>query len=81
MDIVEIPRTIESAMQDPKWKGCPVTRNECLNLKWSWEMVEIPRGKQTVGCKSVFNVKHKVDGILVRYKAKLLVQGLHKLLA
>jgi len=28
----------------------------------TWEFVDLPIGKQTVGCKWVYKTKHKVDG-------------------
>jgi hypothetical protein len=31
--------------------------------------------RKTVGCKWVFTIKHKVNGSMERYKAKLIVKG------
>ena len=39
------------------------------------DMVELPRGKSLVRCKWVFIVKHKVDGSLERYKARLVAKS------
>lgn len=38
-------------------------------------MVELPRGKKTVGYKWVFTIKFKSDGSLERYKARLVAKG------
>ena len=38
------------------------------------DMVELPRGKSLVRCRWVFIVKHKVDGYLERYKARLVAK-------
>ena len=35
---------------------------------YTWE-VSLPRGKTHLGCKWVFTIKHKVDGLVERYKA------------
>ena len=46
-----------------------------LEKNKTWEVVELLRGKQPVGCKWVFTVKYKVDGSLERYKARLVAKG------
>ena len=38
-------------------------------------MVKLPVGKKTVGFKWVFTVKFKADGLVERYKARLVAQG------
>ncbi|RVW98401.1 hypothetical protein CK203_026793 [Vitis vinifera] len=40
-----------------------------------WDMVNLPKGKTTVGCKWVFAVKFKSDGTLEGYKARLVAKG------
>lgn len=42
-----------------------------------WELVYLPMGKKTVGCKWVYTVKYKADGSLECYKARLVANG-HK---
>ena len=39
------------------------------------DMVELPRGESLVRCKWVFIVKHKVDGSLESYKARLIAKS------
>ena len=39
------------------------------------EFVDLPLGKQTVGCKGAYKVKHKADGTIERYKARLVAKG------
>ncbi|KZV30107.1 Cysteine-rich RLK (receptor-like protein kinase) 8 [Dorcoceras hygrometricum] len=46
-----------------------------LTKSGTWEMVHLPEGKRTVGCKWVFTVKLKQDGSLERYKARLVAKG------
>ena len=41
----------------------------------TWEIVDLPEEKKTVGCKWVFTIKCKPDGSIERYKAKLVAKG------
>ncbi|KAI5335126.1 hypothetical protein L3X38_025259 [Prunus dulcis] len=44
---------------------------DALNKNKTWDLVPLPRGKKVVGCKWVFTLKHKADGSIDRYKARL----------
>ncbi|CAH9104475.1 unnamed protein product, partial [Cuscuta europaea] len=46
-----------------------------LEKNQTWQVVELPKNKPTVGCKWVFTPKFKADGTLERYKARLVVKG------
>ncbi|KAL6321282.1 hypothetical protein AAG906_016316 [Vitis piasezkii] len=36
-----------------------------------WMLVPLPKENKTVGCRWVFSIKHKTDGSIERYKARL----------
>jgi hypothetical protein len=40
-----------------------------------WEPVKLPSGKKAVVWKCVFIVKHKANGLLERYKVRLVAKG------
>ena len=40
-----------------------------------WELVELPKGKKTIGCQWVYKCKLGVDGSVERYKARLVAKG------
>lgn len=46
-----------------------------LEKNGTWELVNLPRVKQPVGCKWVYTVKYKADGLIKRYKAMLVAKG------
>ena len=48
---------------------------EALLKNQTWTLVQLPKGKKTVGCRWVFSVKHKADGSIERYKARLVAKG------
>lgn len=46
-----------------------------LRKSGTWEIVNLPKVKKTVGCKWVFTVKCKTDGSIEGYKARLVAMG------
>jgi hypothetical protein len=46
-----------------------------LEKNHTWELVDLSRGKMIVGCKWVFTMNHKFDGLVDRYKACLVAKG------
>ncbi|KAF5942126.1 hypothetical protein HYC85_019768 [Camellia sinensis] len=59
----------------PKWKHAMLEKIKALSKNDTWELVELPRGKNLIGCKWVYIVKHKVDSFIKRYKARLIAEG------
>ena len=41
----------------------------------TWDIVNLPKGKKSVGCRWVFTLKYRVDGTLDRHKARLVARG------
>lgn len=39
---------------------------EALHANDTWDLVKISIGKKAIGCRWVYNVKHKVDGTIER---------------
>jgi hypothetical protein len=72
---VSTPDNLQNALGNPKWKSVMVEEMEALQKNSTWDLVELPEGKKTVGCKWVFTVKHKADGSVERYKARLVAKG------
>ena len=41
----------------------------------TWDLVELPSGRKTIGCKWVFKAKRDKDGKVERFKARLVAKG------
>ncbi|KAL6329944.1 hypothetical protein AAG906_039859 [Vitis piasezkii] len=70
-----VPRNIQESFDDPNWKVAVMEEINALKRSGSWELVDLPKEKRTVGCKWIFIVKCKVDGSIERYKARLGAKG------
>ena len=72
---VSIPSHFREALEDLKWKSATVEEMMALQKNSTWEMVEFPIGKKTIGCKWVFSMKYRLNGIINKYKARLVAKG------
>jgi len=75
IDSIEIPKNIQSAMNDLRWKAIVMEEMTTLVENHTWDIVQLPSNKKVVGCKWVFIVKTHADGSIERYKVRLVAQG------
>ncbi|KAL0312290.1 UNVERIFIED_CONTAM: Retrovirus-related Pol polyprotein from transposon RE1 [Sesamum radiatum] len=75
LSLLQEPRCYKQASTSPQWVDAMKHEIQALERNGTWEVVPLPDGKQTVGCKWVFKVKLKDDGSLDRYKARLVAKG------
>ncbi|KAK1565704.1 hypothetical protein Q3G72_032922 [Acer saccharum] len=71
----QTPNSIQEALRIPKWKATVVEEVKALEKNKTWEVSKLPEGKNSVGCKWIFTVKHRADGSVERYKARLVAKG------
>lgn len=57
LESVPIPRSVSQALQNPKWVTTMQTEMAALEHNHTWELVPLPVGEKTVGCKWVYSVK------------------------
>jgi hypothetical protein len=75
LDPIYIPNDWKVALEDPKWKEAMLDEMRALEKNKTWELVDLLPGKQPVGCKWVFTIKHTPEGTVDRYKARLVAKG------
>ncbi len=74
---IEEPTTMEEALSSEhfkEWKAAADSEYESLMENDTWELVELPPGKNVIGSKWVFKVKYKSDGKLERFKGRLVAK-------
>jgi len=65
---------IEGSKSD-KWKVAMKDEMMALGKNGTWDLVELPKDRKTVGCKWVFKVKWGVNDTEDKYKARLVAKG------
>lgn len=75
LDQVQIPNSVQEALQDPNWNAATMEEIKALEKNKTWIITDLPKGKRTIGCKWIFLVKYKADGSIERFKAWLVAKG------
>ena len=70
-----IPRTFHEALKSFHWKEAMNEEMRALLQNATWEIVDLPKGKNLVSCRWVFTLKCKPDGSIDRHKARLVARG------
>ena len=69
------PKNFSEAMRDPRWTEAVGKEIGSLESNQTWTLEDLPPGKKAIGCQWVFRIKHRSDGSIERYKARLVVLG------
>ena len=75
LSFMSIPSHFQEDLEDPKWKSAMVEEMKAPQKNSTWEMIEFPMGKKTIGCKWVFSEKYQANGTINIYKARLVPKG------
>ncbi|XP_075075263.1 uncharacterized protein LOC142162667 [Nicotiana tabacum] len=65
LSTVKVPKTMEEAMAHPGWRQAMIEEMTALHDNGTWEIVPLPKGKTTVGCRWVFTVAQSGSGIVI----------------
>ena len=69
------PQTFHEASSNPLWKQAMKEELDALHKTGTWDLVDLPSGKSTIGFKWVYKIKTRLDGTIDRYKARLVARG------
>ncbi|XP_059295461.1 uncharacterized mitochondrial protein AtMg00820-like [Lycium ferocissimum] len=68
------PTSYSEAIQDPRWVQAMKEEIAALENNNTWEVVQLPQGKSTIGCKWIYKIKYKANGEVERFKARLVAK-------
>nr|CAN80247.1 hypothetical protein VITISV_027801 [Vitis vinifera] len=72
---VSLPKSTPEALSHSGWRQAMVDEMAALHSNDTWDLVVLPSGKSTVGCRWVYIVKVGPDGQVDRLKAHLVAKG------
>ena len=69
------PKNFKEAISSHIWKQAMEEELQALDDNKTWDIVKLPPGKKTVGCRWIYKIKYKSDGSIERHKARLVAKG------
>lgn len=69
------PSSLEDAERDPHWRAAMVEEIRAIEENGTWSLTDLPPDRKAIGLKWVFKVKRDEQGLVVKYKARLVVKG------
>eukprot|EP00253_Pinus_taeda_P035126 PITA_35126 len=72
---VDDPIHFEDAIKDKKWIEAMDEEINAIERNKTWDLVELPKGKEVIGVKWVYKTKSNNEGKIERQKARLVVKG------
>ena len=75
---IDEPRTLEEALASEhgeQWKAAADSEFKSLMDNETWDLVDLPDGREAISCRWVFKVKHTSDGKVERFKGRLVAKG------
>ena len=72
------PSSVKQALNCAEYKHWETAmQNEMNSLDKNnvWDLVELPKDRKPIGCRWVFKLKYDSDGLIEKYKARLVAQG------
>ncbi|RVX18665.1 Retrovirus-related Pol polyprotein from transposon TNT 1-94 [Vitis vinifera] len=72
---VSLPKSTHETLSHPGWRQAMMDEMAVLHSNGTWDLVVLPSGKSTVGCRWVYAVKVGPDGQVDRLKTRLVAKG------
>jgi len=69
------PLSFAQAIKEGKWVEEMKEELQSIEGNGTWELVKLPKGKKAIGVKWVYKIKHKPNGDVAKYKARLVARG------
>ncbi|KAL3358637.1 hypothetical protein AABB24_015640 [Solanum stoloniferum] len=69
------PTSYSEAIKDQRWVAAMKDKIQALDSNNTWEITDLPPGKEHIGCKWIYKVKYKSTGEIERFKARVVAKG------
>ena len=66
---------VKQSSDSKKWIEAMKDEMKSMKDNSVWDLVELPRGVKSIGCKWIFKTKQDSKGNIVRYKTCLVAKG------
>lgn len=73
--VPNVPTTYHQAQKISHWRKAMEDEFDALIKNKTWDLVPPNPTKNVVDCRWLFRIKHKPDGTVDRYKARLVIKG------
>jgi transposase InsO family protein len=74
----EEPKTYHQAISSPdrsEWESAMESELDSIAQLGTYQLVELPPGREAIDTKWVYRIKHDTAGNIIRYKARLVARG------
>ena len=71
----EEPPTFALAERNGNWRRAMLDEMKAIEENETWELIDSPPGRRSIGLKWVYKVKRDECSAIVKYKARLVAQG------
>lgn len=69
------PNLYHKAIKDLKWQDAMAAKIVALESNNTWTLTPLHPHKRAIGFKWVYRVKYNVNGLMERYKVRLVAKG------
>ena len=69
------PQTFEDAVKENVWANAMNEEIASIERNQTWELVDLPNGREVIGLKWIYKTKFNEDGSIQKHKARLVAKG------
>jgi hypothetical protein len=69
------PMSFNESNEHDEWRNAMEEEYESIMKNNTWELTELPKHKNPIGCRWIYKLKFKPDGSIDKYKARLVEKG------
>ncbi|KAL0462720.1 UNVERIFIED_CONTAM: hypothetical protein Slati_0159600 [Sesamum latifolium] len=73
------PQTYNQAATQSEWINAMKAEIQALHNNQTWDITPLPLDKRTIGCRWIYKLKLKPDGMVHKHKARLVAKGYNQI--